>query len=117
MGRRPTPEARRRKRARYAANAAARQDGSSPPDVSRLAPTAEPATRPSKPASTTGRYDASHLRPTKDNPDPGLIAAPHESWQHMLPLLNGGRRRYRLADVQVHHRYGARRPRWMGEAA
>lgn len=101
LAKRISPEKRARKRARYAANVSARAEDSP----------AEPSSRASSSAS---KYDASHLRPTRSNPDPGLLAQSWEAWQSLGPLGSGERRRpLALTKVWVHPSHPVRKPDWM----
>ncbi len=46
------------------------------------------------------RVNADRLRPRFLGDDPGLLAEPHESWNHLLPMTAGDTRR-RAASVAV----------------
>lgn len=88
MGRRKSPEAKRRANERYRANVAARQhvEGANPTDT-ESAESSRPRRLTLLPTLITGVYDASHLRPTRSNPDPGLLAQPWQRWEHLLPTF------------------------------
>jgi hypothetical protein len=112
LSQRKSPEARAAKRARYRANVAARKAGIAP-----STPSTQPTTQGTH-GKITGPYDASHLRPTRTNPDPGLLAQPDEPWEHLAPLESGQDRRESvgIASVRVHPTYTVRKPAWMSNS-